>query len=344
MEVYLIITIIILVTGFSVTIYLATRKKPQKDEQSLLMLQNQLKEIRETMDNKLGESHKSIQQQFGQSAKIIKDVTEQLTKLDDTNKQVVGFAQQLQSLENVLKNPKQRGVLGEVLLQTVLENVMAPNQFQMQYKFNNGDIVDAIVKTKEGIIPIDSKFSLENYNKIIEEKDPAKHVQFEKQFKQDLKYRIDETSKYIRPREKTTEFAFMFIPSEAIYYDLLVNKVGAIQLDTGGLIDYAFKNKKVIIVSPTTFLAYLQTVLQGLRALKIEESAKGIRNEVEKLGRHLFSYDSFMNKLGTSLGTTVSHFNNASKEFKKIDKDVLKIADVGGKTEVMELEKPNTEE
>lgn len=346
MEIYLIITIIILIAGFAITIYIQTRKKPaeKKDDQALLMLQNQLKEIRETMDSKLGESHKAIQQQFGQSAKIIADVTEKLTKLDDTNKQVVGFAQQLQSLENVLKNPKQRGVLGEILLQQVLENVMPPGQFQMQYKFNNGDIVDAIIKTKEGIIPIDSKFSLENYNKIIEEKDPVKHEQLEKQFKQDLKNRIDETSKYIRTKEKTTEFAFMFIPSEAIYYDLLVNQIGAIKVNTRDLIEYAFQQKKVIIVSPTTFFAYLQTVLQGLRALKIEESAKEIRKQVEQLGRHLESYNSFLTKLGVSLGTTVSHFNNASKEFKKIDKDVYKIAEVGGKTETTLLERPNLEE
>jgi len=346
MEIYLILTIIILIIAFAATVFMLARKKPEpeKDNQSLLMLQNQLKEIRETMDSKLGESHKAIQQQFGQSARIIADVTEKLTKLDDTNKQVVGFAQQLQSLENVLKNPKQRGVLGEILLQQVLENVMPPGQFQMQYKFNNGDIVDAIIRTKEGIIPIDSKFSLENYNKIIEEKDPVKHEQLEKQFKQDLKNRIDETSKYIRTKEKTTEFAFMFIPSEAIYYDLLVNQIGAIKVNTRDLIEYAFQQKKVIIVSPTTFLAYLQTVMQGLRALKIEESAKEIRKQVEQLGRHLESYNSFLTKLGISLGTTVSHFNNASKEFKKIDKDVYKIAEVGGKNEPVQLDKPNLEE
>lgn len=344
MEIYLIITIIVLIVGFAINIFLMLKKKPQQNDQSLIMLQNQLKEIRETMDNKLGESHKAMQQQFGQSTKIIKDVTERLTKLDDTNKQVVGFAQQLQSLENVLKNPKQRGVLGEVLLQTVLENVLAPNQFQMQYKFKNGDIVDAVVITREGRVPVDSKFSLENYNKIIEEKDANRHEQLEKMFKQDLKLRIDETSKYIRPKEGTTEFAFMFIPSEAIYYDLLVSKVGTIQLDTGGLIDYAFKSKKVIIVSPTTFLAYLQTVMQGLRALKIEESAKEIRKQVEQLGRHLTSYDNFMQKLGNSLGTTVSHYNNASKEFKKVDKDVYKISETGGDVETLKIEKPSTED
>jgi DNA recombination protein RmuC len=130
---------------------------------------------------------------------------------------------------------------------------------------------------KDKIIPIDSKFSLENYNKILEEKDELKREIYLKDFRTDLKKRIDETSKYIRPEEGTMEFAFMFIPSEGIYYDLLVNKVGTLKANSVDLIEYAFKEKKVIIVSPTSFYAYLQTVLQGLRALQIEENALEIR-------------------------------------------------------------------
>jgi len=152
--------------------------------------------------------------------------------------------------------------------------------------------------------------------------------------------RIDETSKYIKPSEKTMEFAFMFIPSEAIYYDLLINKVGAVQVNTRDLIEYAFKEKHVIIVSPTSFLAYLQTVLQGLRAMQIEESAKEIMANVEKLGRHLVSYDEFMRKMGISLSTTVSHYNTAYKEFKKIDKDVIKITEGESKIEAVMIDKP----
>ena len=240
MQTLLIITIIILIAGFAATIYFLTRKKeePEKeDNQTLLLMQQQLQNLRETLDNKLSESQKQLQSQFhesqrhmqnqfGQTAQIVKNVTEKLTKLDETNKQVVGFAEQLQSLENILKNPKKRGILGEYYLETLLKNVFAPSQYQMQYKFTDGEIVDAVIFIKDNIIPIDSKFSLENYNKIVEEKDPARHEQLEKQFKQDLKNRIDETSKYIRPSEKTTDFAFMFIPSEGIYYDLLVNTIG----------------------------------------------------------------------------------------------------------------------
>ncbi|OGH72004.1 MAG: hypothetical protein A2921_00640 [Candidatus Magasanikbacteria bacterium RIFCSPLOWO2_01_FULL_43_20b] len=345
---------IALLIGF-VLLYkkLSALQKPKEGEQNLfVMLQNQIQDLSRVMDQKMTDTHKivndtqanmhkTIQQQFGQSVKIITDITEKLAKLDETNKQVVGVAEQLQGLENVLKNPKHRGVLGEYYLENVLKNVMPPGAYEMQYKFSDGDIVDAAIFIKDKIIPIDSKFSLENYNRILEEKDTARHEELEKLFKQDLKKRIDETSKYIKPKEGTMDFAFMFIPAEGIYYDLLINQVGAIKLNTQDLIEYAFKEKHVIIVSPTSFFAYLQTVMQGLRALQIEESAKEIRQQVEQLGKHLLSYEEYMKKLGVSLGTVVNHYNTSYKEFAKIEKDVVKITEGERTVEPMQLEKPS---
>jgi len=313
----------------------------ERGDKALMMMQEQLKEIRSTLDSKLGESTKTIQLQFSESAKIIRDVTEKLVKLDETNKQVMNFADQLQSLQDVLKNPKQRGVLGEYYLETVLKNVLPPGGFQMQYKFPDGEIVDAVVFLDKGkILPVDSKFSLENYNRIIAERDPTEKERLEKLFKQDLKNRIDETSKYIRPKDGTMDFAFMFIPAEAIYYDLLINQIGAVKTSTRDLVEYAFQQKHVIIVSPTSFMAYLQTVMQGLRALKIEESAKEIRKRVEELGRHLGNYDQFMKKLGNNLGTTVNAYNLSYKELNKIDKDVLRITGEAVGIDVEIIDKP----
>lgn len=337
----------IMATAIAVMAYFLLRKKPEEksqDNSAILMMQEQLKEMRQTLDIKMGDSAKIMQQQFGQSAKIIKDVTEKLTKLDETNKQVMGVAEQLQGLEDVLKNPKHRGVLGEYFLENVLKNVLPPKNYQMQYEFKNGDIVDAVVFVKDKIIPIDSKFSLENYNRILQEKDVAKREELEKQFRMDLKNRIDETAKYIRPSENTMDFAFMFIPAEGIYYDLLINQVGAVKVSTRDLIEYAFKERHVIIVSPTSFFAYLQTVLQGLRALQIEESAKEIRKYVEMLQKHLLSYEEYLKKLGHNLGTTVNMYNRASKEFGKIDKDVVKITGRASKIEPMQIEGPVAEE
>jgi DNA recombination protein RmuC len=304
-----------------------------------------LNEITRALDTKLGESHQATQAQFERSITIIRDVTEKLTKLDETNKQVINFADQLKNLQDILKNPKQRGVLGEYYLETVLENVFAPNPtlFKMQYEFPDGTIVDAVVFVKDKIIPIDSKFSLENYNRLISAKSEEEKEYYENAFVQDLKNRIDETSKYVKPENGTMEFAFMFIPSEAVYYDLVINKVGAIKSNTRDLVNYAAE-KRVTIVSPTTFFAYLQTILQGLKALQIEESAKEIRHQVENLSRHLSSYETYIQKLGDHLGKTVGAYNSAYKEFGKVDKDVLKITGSGFESDVKQIEKPSHQE
>ncbi|MEK7174635.1 MAG: DNA recombination protein RmuC [Patescibacteria group bacterium] len=338
---------LLLASGIFLVIRALQTKQAGKAEpdQALALLQNQLNELNRTLDTKLGESTRVLQTQFGQSAKIIQDVTERLTKLDETNRQVVGFADQLQSLQDILKNPKQRGILGEYYLETLLKNVLPPGSYQMQYPFKDGTIVDAVVFVKEKIIPIDSKFSLENYNRLVEEKDPTERERLEKSFRADLKNRIDETAKYVKPAEGTMDFAFMFIPHEAIYYDLLIAQVGAVKVNARDLIDYAFKERHVIIVSPTSFLAYLQTVLQGLNALKIEESAKEIRKNVELLGKHLVSYEDYMKKLGVHLGTTVNMYNAAGKEFKKVDKDVLRITgEAAGLDEPALLDQPTSED
>ena len=247
--------------------------------------------IQETVSSGLEKNNLSMQRQLSQSAKLVADVTSRLTKLDETNRRVVDVADELKVLQNVLANPKQRGVLGEYYLTQVLENVLPPDRWQAQYSFKNGETVDAVIFLEKGkILPIDSKFSLENYNRVIEEKDKTMKARLVAEFKKDLKLRIDETAKYIRPQEKTMDFAFMFIPSEAIYYDLLINKVGASGANARDLMEYAFVEKKVIITSPTSFMAYLQTVLQGLRSLQIEEQAKDIQLRVGQLGKHIAIY------------------------------------------------------
>ncbi len=350
MQNVIIFLLILLIIGIIAVLLMLSRKNQSGDGEKIITMMERLnqlaeqnREMRQALDLKLSETHRATQMQFGQSAKIIAEVTEKLTKLDETNKQVVNFSAQLQNLQDILKNPKQRGVLGEYFLEETLKNVLPPNSYQMQYPFKDGTIVDAVVFVKEKIIPIDSKFSLENYERILNATDNDTKEKFEKLFKQDLKFRIDETSKYVKPAEGTMDFAFMFIPSEAIYYDLLINKVGTVQINTRDLIEYAFKDKHVIIVSPTSFLAYLQTVLQGLRALQIEEKAKEIRANVEKLGKHLISYEEFMKKLGGSMSTTVGHYNNAYKELGKIDKDVVKITEGEKGIEPILIEKPQVE-
>jgi DNA recombination protein RmuC len=356
----LIIILLALVLIFLV--YLAFFKKVQEikqDDTGLKLILQQLNEVSRTVDAKMHDmSHtmdtkmnrssdvvqRSLETQFAESQKLIREITRELTEVKETGKQVMSFADQLQSLQDILKNPKQRGILGEYYLETLLKNVLPPGSYQMQYAFQNGEIVDSVVFVKDKIIPIDSKFSLENYNKMVEMQDPTEKDRLEKSFVNDLKNRIAETAKYIRPNENTMEFAFMFIPHEAIYYDLLTNKVGALREESENLIQRAASKYKVIIVSPTSFLAYLQTVLQGLKAMQIEETAKDIIKRVDELGKHLKSYEDYHGKLGNTLATTINHYNSSSKELKKIDKDVMRITGTGIELELIEVAKPDRDD
>lgn len=337
--------LVLVLIGLAITIFLLLKAQKPANTDTFTILQQQLTGLNQTIDQKLGESNRSMQEQFKASSDIIRNVTEKLTRLDETNKQVMGFAEQLQSLEDILQNTKQRGIFGEYYLEEILGNVFSPSQFQMQYKFADGVIVDAAIFLKNGkIIPIDSKFPLENYNRLIEEKDEARRVQYETAFRQDLKNRIEETAKYIRPAEKTLDFAFMFIPSEALYYDLLVNKIGSNKSSARDMVEYAIRDKRVHIVSPTSFYAYLQTIVYGLKLMQIEESAQEIRKNVEMLGRHMNVYEEYMKKLGDHMATSVSSYNNAYREFAKMDKDVVRITGAAKEpSEIKQINKPNIE-
>ncbi len=363
MQILEIIILLFLAVILGVLLYVFFLKKEaeKKDETApgLLLLQQQLQELTRTMDERIGESNRVMQEgartQFRESRELIqeinKEVNEQLrnvvrgvTEVSESSKQVFSVAEQLQNLEKVLKHQKQRGNLGEASLQLALENMLPATAYKLQYLFPGGDIVDAVVVTKDGFIPVDAKFSLDNYRRLVDETDDTRRGELEKEFTSDLKKRIDETAKYIRPKDGTLPFAFMYIPAEAIYYDLLVNEVGAVKVNTRSLIDYAYKDKNVIIVSPTTFAAYLQSVLYGFRAFKIEESAKQIGKHVESLSRHLKAYDDYFKKVGNSLSTTVNHYNAAQKELGKVDKDVTKITGGSMDIEQLAIDKPQTEE
>ena len=294
-------------------------------------LQSRLDVIQNQMTQNASSNAAAMQNQFRESARIISEVSSRLVEVTKTNAQILDFSKQMQSLENILKNPKQRGVLGEYFLETLLGNVLQPNQYRMQYRFPGGEIVDAAVFCRDRIIPVDAKFSLENYNRMVSASDAASRDAAERDFRADVKKRIDETSKYIRPADGTTDFAFMFVPAEGVYYNLLVYN-GGTGVRIQDLVEYAFA-KHVVIVSPTSFFAYLETVLMGLRAQSVEDGIREIVKRVHELDRHLGSFGGAMEKLGRSIGSSVTVYNAAMKEFGKIDKDVMRITDgeAGGK-------------
>lgn len=364
--------LVFVVIAVTVVLFLSSRRSSISSDQSntqLLSLINDLrreiqdstssqrKEVEGKLDlmhdrmiQNMQDSSSALQKHFQHSFGVFRDVTERLTKLDETNKQVLNFSEQLQSLENILKNPKQRGILGEYWLESLLGQVLSPNGYQMQYPLGTDEttgqalIPDAVLFVKDLLIPIDAKFSLENYNRISQETDAEKRELLEKEFKVDVKLRIDETSKYVKPQMGTTNFAFMFVPAEGVYHNLITQNVGAVKVNTRNLIEYAFE-KGVMIVSPTSFFAYLQTVLLGLKALQIEDSVKDIQKQAENLMRHMKAYEDHHNRLGKQLETTIRTYTSSSQELKKIDKDIYRITEgtAGKEMEPLELSVPTEE-
>jgi DNA recombination protein RmuC len=301
---------------------------PKTDDRALLLIQNQIQELSRTLTAQLGDSTKTMFAQSDRSVQIVREITGEITKVTEGQKQIASLADQLKGLQDILKNPKQRGVLGEYFLETVLKNVLAPGNYQLQYPFADGTKVDAVIFYQDHVIPIDSKFSLENYNRLVSAVNDDERKRFGDALRMDLKTRIDETAKYMKPAENTLDFAFMFIPSEALYYDLLVNQIGAAA--SRDLIQYAAE-KRVYPVSPTTFYAYLQMALQGIRQIEINKSAEQIRKNVGELQKHLERYEEYLEKIGSHLSTTTNAYNTAYKEFGKIDKDIVHI---GGSAEL----------
>jgi len=343
------------VVGGGILTYLILNNQKGEKSQSFSLLDEKLAELSRQLTESRRDVQDTVRNQFSDSQKLLRDINEQMskslvdvareqTKTNEATRQFITIAEKLSDLEKTLKHQKQRGNWGEASLELILSNTLAPGEYKMQYEFKNKETVDAVIITKDGMVPIDAKFSLDNYDRVVHAVDENQREELEKEFKNDLKRRIDETAKYVRTEEGTLPFAFMYIPAEAIYYDLLVNEVGSVKVNTRNLIDYAYNDKKVIIVSPTTFMAYLQSILFGFKAFKIEKSAKEIIKKVEDLGKHLKSYDEYHNKLGNALGTVVNHYNASNKELKKIDKDVLRIAGSSPELKLLEVDKPKLEE
>jgi DNA recombination protein RmuC len=347
----MIVAVIVLGVLVLVLLGLVLRRPPTND--SSLMLKADVTELNKSvtelkdglqkqLSDQLGASNKQLASQSAASIRILQEVTEKLTKLEGTNKNVGDIAAELKTLQNVLQNPKQRGVIGEFYLDQILKNILPPGTYQLQYRIDEGLVVDAVIKLDDKVLPVDSKFPLENYNRLVEAKDEARPG-LDRAFKEDLKRRIDETSKYIKPGKGTLDQALMFIPSEAIYYDLLANKVGLGGVSGRNLMQYA-ADKKVTIVGPSTLSAMLQTIMQGLRSIEIHKDTEKILKNIEQLSKHLLSHNVYMQKLGSSLGTTVGHFNTTYKELGKIDRDIVKIASTEATVEPLLLDKPSVDD
>jgi len=284
----------------------------------VLKLSSQVNERLNQMNQSLQEANKIIGANLGSATSAFGNVREQLGKLEETNKQIIAISKDISSLQELLRAPKFRGSMGETFLENLLAQVLPKEHYQTQYRFKNSDAVDAVIRLGERLVPVDAKFSLENFQKMIEAGDEPAKESFRKKFIQDIKNRINEiSSKYILPDENTYDFALMYIPAENVYYEVIIKE---------DIFAYSM-SKKVIPVSPNTFYAYLQVICLGLRGLKVEENAKLILKSLSSLSIETDKFKEDFNTLGSHLVNANTKYSDAQKRLEKVSERLLNIQD-----------------
>jgi len=284
----------------------------------VLKISSQVNERLNQMNQSIQEANKIIGQNLGGATAVFGNVKEQLGKLEETNKQIIAISKDISSLQELLRAPKFRGAMGEALLENLLSQVLPKEHYQAQYRFKNGDAVDAVIRLGERLVPVDAKFSLENFQKMMEASDELAEDSFRKKFIQDIKNRINEiAAKYILPAENTYDFALMYIPAENVYYEVIIKE---------DIFTYSLQ-KKVIPVSPNTFYAYLQVICLGLRGLKVEENAKMILKSLGALAIETDKFKEDFNILGSHLLNANTKYVDAQKRFDKVSERLMNIQD-----------------
>jgi DNA recombination protein RmuC len=284
----------------------------------VLKISSQVNERLNQMNQSIQEANKIISQNLGSATEAFGNVKEQLGKLEETNKQIIAISRDISSLQELLRAPKFRGAMGETFLENLLSQVLPKEHYQIQYRFKSSDSVDAVIRLGERLVPVDAKFSLENFQKMLEAPDEPAKDSFRKKFIQDIKNRINEIAvKYILPAENTYDFALMYIPAENVYYEVIIKE---------DIFTYSM-SKKVIPVSPNTFYAYLQVICLGLRGLKVEENAKIILKSLGALSVETDRFKEDFNILGNHLLNANTKYADAQKRFEKVSERLINIQD-----------------
>lgn len=274
-------------------------------------MERRLQGLNETMDRRLAELDTKVDRRLESTSKTTTQVHERLVKLDQTNAQMLERAKELSRLEHALRPPKARGGFGELLLENLLRDRLPATAYSLQYGFKGGERVDAVIRVQQ-LVPIDAKFPLDNFARLVEAQDSGERELYEKAFGRDVKGHIDAIAgKYIRPDEGTYDFAFMYLPSEAVYYELACGK-------TGELLRYAHE-RQVVPVSPSTFTAYLQMIVLGLKGLQIEQHAHEVMAYCAQLQKDFGRFKEDFDLVGTHLGRAQTKFVDAEKRLDKFE-------------------------
>jgi len=283
----------------------------------------QLSQMMSRMDQNLNSTQSNITKQLDNSNRVIGDIHTKLGSLETSAKHIQDIGKNISSLQEILQAPKLRGNLGEYLLEELLKQIFPGANYQIKYSFKNGTQVDAVIKLGDGIVPVDSKFPLESFQRLISANNEESKKQFKRDFISSVKKRIDEiASKYINPAEKTFDFAMMYIPAENVFYETIIND--SLTNKDYELLNYAMA-KHVIPVSPNSFYAYLMALVYGLKGFRIEQEAKTILGELsgvqDKFGKFYAEYSL----VGKHLSNALGKFNDSEKNAEKLNDQINRI-------------------
>jgi DNA recombination protein RmuC len=328
-------TVAVIILGIAVIVLIIvtlTRRAPDYS-QSFSLLQQRMGQIEVQVKSSLDEGNKSVSARFDDSLKVIGDIKKTMGAMEVANKQMLEIGQNIATLQDLLRPPQIRGGMGEMSLKRILSELLPRQHFEEQYRFRNGVVVDAIIRVGNRIIPIDSKFPLESFERYVtcsEDKEKTANL---KEFCRSVKTKIDDiASKYILEDEATFDFALMFIPSENVYYQTILKD--DMELDGKSIAEYAL-GKRVVIVSPNSIYAYLRVIHIGLRGMEIETNARKIMDDYNRLAKELEKFEKQFATLGAHINHAQSTFDGANRQLETVS---AKLGQVAQSAEVKEIE------
>jgi DNA recombination protein RmuC len=302
--------------GVLMVVVIRERNKPQQSDQSMLMLQQQMNSMQQRLDafgdtvsKNLQDSTAQMNTRLDNAAKVVGDLREKVGQIHEVGKAAA-------ELVNILRAPKLRGGMGELFLGDLLGQILPPEHFTLQHRFKSGEAVDAAIKIGQKLVPVDAKFPYENFKRVVEAGTESERVTARKQFLRDVKKHVDAiATKYILPDEGTYDFALMYVPAENVYYETIIKEDAG---EERQLFSYALE-KRVIPVSPNSFYAYLQTILLGLRGMKVEERAQEILGTLQRLRGDFERLQENFRVLGKHLTNASGAYADTEKTFTKLD-------------------------
>jgi DNA recombination protein RmuC len=319
----LVLAAVIVATGIYVVTSLRKGRDADVNPQAMELLNQSVQGLNQQVTQVLFDSNKSISDRLDNTHTVVGDLRQKLGRLEEASKQMLDVGKDISKLQDILQPPKLRGGMGELFLQDLLSQVLPSRNFELQYRFKGGEAVDAVIKLAQGMVPVDAKFPLENFRRIIESDNEETKKASRKAFIRDVKIHIDAiSSKYIRMDENTLDFALMYIPAENVYYETIIKdcEPGA----EPALFTYAI-NKRVIPVSPNTFYAYLQTIFLGLRGMRVEEKSREILENIARVQKEFEKFGEAFRLVGQHLDNSSKKYMEAQKRFGALESKIEQV-------------------